>query len=179
LKDNELILAFRPIVVSALAALGYANVAVVQAYQPTQQGVSNTPTVFFYKVYDHRYGYMKRLDTWDVGLQQMVHTENQVFETSFQVEALVTQNPANINQVTASDLVNAVAQILQTDKTIEALFVSGIQILRISEIRNPYFVDDRGRFEAVPSFDFILTHNFISVTENPVIESIQPGIYRI
>ena len=179
MKTNELIQLFRPIIVNGLLALGYPNVSVVQSFQPTQQGINNGPTVYFFKIYDHRYGFLKRQDTWDPISETMIHTETQGYETMFQVNALMTQNPANTSQIVVSDLVNECAQILQSDIAINALFEQDVQILRITDIRNPYFVDDRDRFEGIPSFDFVLTYSNVSVSTSPVVDLLQPGFYRV
>jgi len=177
--DNELIQIFRPLIIAGLTARGFNGVSVVQAYQPTQQGINTGPTVYFFKVGDHRYGYLHRKDEWDPDEEKIIHTETQLYETTFQISALVTSNPSNINTYTASDLVNTVSAILQSDATLDALQDAGAPILRITDIRNPYFTDDRDRFEENPSFDFILIHEQVSITETPVIESIELDVKRI
>lgn len=176
--DNQLIQLFVPIIQQGLIAAGYTNITTKAAYQPTQQGINTNATVYFFKLYDHRYGFLKRQDVWNANTNQMIHTETQNYETTFQISALVIQDPKNISY-TASDLVNTVAQIMQSDATRQTLLNGGVGIYRITEVRNPYFVDDKGRFEASPSFDFTLTHQQISTTIDPVIQNIQPGIYPI
>jgi hypothetical protein len=164
--DNVLIEAFLPIIQQGLIADGFTGVSVKQANQPTQQGVNSNATVYFYKVSDHRYGWVGRSDVWDGS--SMVHTELQKYETVWNIAALVTQDPNNISY-TAADLVNEVAAILQSDSAITALFESDIQILRISDISNIYFTDDRDLFEAHPTFDFTLTHSQTRVSAGQVI----------
>ncbi len=99
-------------------------------------------------------------------------------ETSFQINALVIQNPNSVSY-TASDLVNVVRAIMQSSSTIQTLGQSDVQILRVASITNVPFVDDRGRFEFRPSFDFILVHKMITATAQPVLQSINPGIYPV
>ncbi len=174
--DNQLIQLFLPLIQSGLVNAGYQNIITKADYQPTQQGTNTGPTVYFHKIRDKRYGFLKRDDTYSGGV--MTHTEIQQYETTFQVSALVIQNPLVIS-FTASDLVNIVAMIMQSDYTRIQLFNGGVGIYRVTDIRNPYFVDDKGRYEASPSFDFTLTHQQISSSIDPDTNVIVPGIYPI
>ena len=110
---------------------------------------------------------------------QIVHTETQYFETVFQVAALVLQNPNFINLPTASDLVNEVASIMQSDNTRAILNLSGIGILRISDVLNPYFVDDKDNFEASPTFDFTLVYENTRASTTPIINTFVPNFIAI
>lgn len=178
MTDNELISLFLPIIQSSLISSGYVDVVVKQFNQPTQQGINTTPTVYFSKIGDHRYGSPRRSDTWNETLNRIDHVETQIYETTFQVQALVLQSPANPSY-TASDLVNEVAHIMQSDRTISILTAAQVGIYRITDIRNPYFTDDRDQFEASPNFDFTLTHRQIRLSTTPKVDDINPGIYPI
>ena len=177
--DNDLIRLFLPIISNGLAAYGYEGVVTKQSNQPTQQGVNVGPTVYFYKVGDHRYGWLRRASQWDPIAGTMTHTEMQMYETKFSLSALVTANPKITNTFTASDLVNSCAAILQSDMTLEIFAAANVGILRIEEISNPYFTDDRDQFEAAPAFDFTLTHRQTRVTVDPVISSFTTNIKRV
>lgn len=179
MTDNDLIRLFLPVINAGLIADGYANVAVKQANQPTVQGVNTGPTVYFFKVDDHRYGFLRRDSIWDEDAETMTHTEEQVYETRFQISALVRQNPKIPYSYTASDLVNEVAAIMQSDQARETMQLSGVGILRVIEVVNPYFTDDRDQFEASPSFDFVLTHKQTRVTVDPVIDLYEINIKRV
>lgn len=179
MTDNGLIKIFYPIITAGLLADGYVNVIVQQSNQPTQQGIPTNPTVYFYKIGDKRYGFLGRFDKWDTINSKMVHTETQPYETAFRVQALVLQNPLTPNQYTAADLVNEVASIMQSDNTRAILEAQNIGILRVQDVINPYFVDDRDQFEASPSFDFVLTYLQTRTSVNPVLESENIVIKRI
>ena len=170
MNDNDLIRLFLPIIKAGLIADGFVDIIVKQNNQPTQQGVNSGPTVYFFKVANKRYGFLGRYDVWDTIAHDMVHTEDQYFETTFQVSALVRQFPITPNAYTASDLVNEVAAIMQSDTTRATLNAAGVGILRVMDITNPYFTDDRDQFEASPSFDFVLTYLVSRVTQTPVIQ---------
>jgi hypothetical protein len=179
MTDNELIRLFLPIINANLTNFGYTDVTVKQSQQPTIQGANSNPAVFFYKLYDKRYGFLRRDDVWDADASTMTHTESQMYETTFQVVAMVMQNPLTPYQYTASDLVNEVAAIMQSDSTRKSLSDANVGVLRVTEVRNPYFKDDYDKFEAFPSFDFTLTYRRTRVTTDPVINSTEFGIYRV
>lgn len=169
MNDNDIIQIFLPIINDALIVDNYVDVIVKQSNQPTMQGVNTNPTVYFFKVGNKRYGWLGRNDVWDSFSAQMVHEESQYIESTWQMQALVLQNPLTPNQYTASDLVNEVASIMQSDNTRDILNTSGIGILRVTDVTNPYFVDDRDNFEASPSFNFVLVYENIRTSQNPII----------
>lgn len=177
--DNQLIALFRPLIIAGMSMRGYGNVEVKQSYQPTQQGVSNTPVIYFFKVSDHRYGFPKRTAAYDpiAGVTNL--TTITYYETTFQINGLVVQDPTNINGITASDLVKITAEILQHDIALDILHAAEVGIERITDIRNPYFLDDRNRFEASPSFDFTLTHKQVNVVIVPDTQNAESGIFPI
>lgn len=169
MTDNGLIKLFMPIINVGLIADGFLNVVTVSANQPTQQGINTGPTIYFYKIDNQLRGYPKWTDVWDEENSQMVHTESQYMECTFQISALVLQNPTTPNAYTASDLVNEVLAIMQSQKTVMTLGNSDVGILRVSAVSNVYFPDDRDQFEAHPSFQFTLTYQNDRVSTSPII----------
>lgn len=178
--DNQIFQLLRGVIIANVTAFGLpSNLAVKKAYQPTRQGVNTAPTLYIFKVSDRPLGSQKQSDTWDpVGLKS-VHVEMQQYETSFQLQALVKQDPTQINQLTASDVVKRARAILQHSTTIASLQANGVGLYRPGlAVSNPYFEDDSERFEADPSFDFTVTHKDTITTTgpgaNPVIFQILP-----
>jgi hypothetical protein len=167
--DNSLIQLFLPIIQAGLIADGFTTTLVKQSNQPTQQGVPTAPLVFFTKIFNKRFGFLRRADVWNTLTSQFDHTESQYYETTFQVSALVLQDPTDLTIPTASDLVNEVACIMQSSTTLDTLNNAGVGILRISDITNPYFVDDHDNYEASPSFDFVLVYLNERVSTSPLI----------
>jgi hypothetical protein len=170
MTDNQFIQLFLPIINAGLIADGFPNTVVQAANQPTQQGVPLIQTVFFFKLANKRYGFLGRYDLWDSVHSTMAHTESQYYETTFQVSAFVPQNPKTPNQITASDLVNEVASIMQADTTLATLNAAGVGILRITDITNPYFISDKDQFKASPSFDFTLTSLANRISSTPKLQ---------
>lgn len=167
--DNQLIALTISTIIAQESIAGISGTPIKQAFQPTQQGVNTQPTAYMYKIGDRRRGYPFRSDEWDVDNEVMIHTEKQAYETTFQISALSTQNPSTPNQYTASDILNLIAYILQSQATVTALEAQEVGILHVGDVRNPYFLDDRQRFEASPSFDFTLTHYQTIISTVPIL----------
>lgn len=184
MQDNQLI---KLIIATVKAGLPTEwttlNAEVAASYQPTQQGVTTNPAAFLFKIGDVRYGFLKRHSEWVPDGSEaggaMVHTESQWYETTFQISTLVLQTATNVNQLTASDLCNTVAGILQGDAGREAMQAQGVGILRVGAVRNPSFTDDRDRFEYSPNFDFTVTHERVRLSTNPVVETFELDIKRV
>jgi len=177
--DNQLIQLFLPIVSEGLVSQGFTNVTIAAAAQNFQEGVNSGPTVFFKKISDKRWGWPEIKYWWDDTAQLEKGKISQVMETTFRMQALYRQDPNNVDSITASDVLNLVAIILQSDSTVQQLALQGVGVLRIMDLPAPYFVDDLDRFESAPYFDFILTHtNYLDVVSSPITD-ISEGIYRV
>lgn len=177
--DNQLIALTIQILIAGEAAAGIPGTPIAAAFQPTLQGVNTEPTGYIYKIGDHRYGSPLRSDKWDTDSNTMVHTESQQYETTFQLSALATQNPNSPDQYTASDIVNLMAAILQSSVAIQTFQQNNVGILRITDARNPYFMDDREQYEASPSFDFILTHKQTIITATPISQTTELQVVQV
>ena len=177
--DNALISNIISLLNSGLNSIGQAGILVKQAYQPTQQGANTAPTLYLHKIADQRIGTVYRANVWDATSSTMVYTETQQYVTTFQISGLATQDPTQTSGLTASDIVNYAVYVMQSLATITALEALGVGVLRVGDVRNPYFTDDRDRFEASPSFDFQLTHKQIITGTQPIITETELDIYRI
>lgn len=153
------------------------NVGVIQRYQPVTEGVPEQCVLLMHKIGDHRYGFPKEKDEWDEDQELFVHTHEQAMETTIQFSAL--QPDGETDPTTASDIVNAAADILQTQEAVVHFQNLGIAILRITDIRNPYFVDDRDRHEADPSFDFTVLHKRVKMSTLPGALKFEANIKRV
>lgn len=148
----------------ALAAGGVTG-EIVQNNQPGQRGRPTGPATLFEKLYDRRYGSLRREDRLDPDEPLgVIHVETQVYHSTFQVNALAEPGTPT---VTASDLVNRAAAAMQSDAGLSYLLAQGLTVYRITDVRNPPFMNDQGQFERVPSFDFVLTHEQIMISKAP------------
>lgn len=108
-----------------------------------------------------------------------VRIETQQKSSLFQATALVTQNPADTESLTASDVANLACYVMQSVPTIATLEAQGVGVLRIPLVRNPYFSDDRQRYEAAPSFDFTLTHKQTIILSAQIITEIELQVLEV
>ncbi len=155
--DNQLITLLSTQIDAALANAGWPYI-VSQKVQPEQEGVPTTPTVFFQKLDDHEYGQQSSEFTYRPSPGDFEAKEMQVVVTMFQVTSLVIQNPSDLSIPTASDVLQQIKMYLQHRITMATMRAAGASLIRITDIRNPYFVDDKMRYEAHPSFDVHLQH---------------------
>lgn len=177
--DNAIIQIFLPIINQGLIDKGLTNISVLQSAQPTQQGIEIEPAVYFQKTATKRYGFPEMRSTWDDELDQEILIQTQQLESTFKAQALVTQNPNDIDSLTANDILNIVADILQSDQTVQELNIHEIGILRVPDLQVSYFVDDRGRFEAAPFLSFILVYSQSTITPVDSTQTVYSGIYRV
>lgn len=176
--EKLLIKAIREQLLAGFALLNITT-QVKQSNQPTQQGVPTGPVVLMSIVDNRRYGSPYRANVYNSEAEDFDHVETQVYETTLQFDALLPQTPTDAAQITAGDLVNYAAYILQSSRTIEALQVQGIGIERITQVRNPHFDDDRDQFESSPSFDCVFTHKQIVTSSNPMLQSTELQIFSV
>ena len=170
---------FAIITPAVVATSGMSTVVGKQSYQPRLQGVAVGPCYFLTAISDHRYGFPQRTDVWDELAEAMVHTERQFVETTFQVDALWPQNPSDTTGPTATDLVQRVADIMQSDATVAALKALDLAVYRIETVNRPQFQDDRDQFESSPSLTFVIFHKRETVTVSPTITEYDAAIYDV
>jgi hypothetical protein len=180
MTDNQLFAILFSVVRVGLAARGVVDVIVAQSYQPTQQGADSGPGVYLTKLFDTPRGHVKRDTVYDDVEDVMREIETQTYETTYQVNARSLQVAGDEDQLTASDLVKIVRQILQSSAVIAGLNDNNLAILRVNELRNtPIASNDEGRFEFSPSFDFIITYDEVYSLEVPAIETVEYNINRV
>src|ERR1700676_1394800 len=92
--DNDLINLVATQLEAASAAAGW-NYIVLQKDQPTQQGIPTAPTVFFEKLFDNNHGWPMDSNVYQPVPNNFLETETQMVNTTFQISALVIQDPTN------------------------------------------------------------------------------------
>lgn len=157
MNDNALMALLISTISAGMTAQGI-TVGIKQNYQPTKQGTPTLPTLFLFKLHDVRLGFPKRKDVWNVDDEIMEHTETEIIESTYQVNALAIQNPANTTQLTANDYLRRATMVLQSDNAIKTLFNAGVGIYGIRAIRTVFFTDDKDNQESNPHFEFTVNH---------------------
>jgi hypothetical protein len=179
MKDNDLFTLLRTIIAAGLQRIGgYDNWQIARSFQPEQEGRNDAPTVYLHKLPDHRYGAPRVSNAWDEDAQVQTQTTSQLMETTVQVSISMdeTTDPAAL---TPSDVANDVCGIMQSDTALEQLRAEGVGILRVLDVRNPYFVNDRNRFQADAGFDMILTHRREVQTPTEIVQQVDYRIHRV
>lgn len=174
--DYEIIQIFRPIIIDGLSGQGISS-KVLMNYQPTKQGKKDNE-VYFFIVNDRNVGSVERIQYWDSDLETMVYNQSQTKETTFQINTLVKQDPANLT-ITSKDLCTYVHMILQSKKCLDILKQNNIGILKVTEIRNTPFEDGDGNWAYNPNFDFTITHKHTLSGELPTIDNFNDDIKRV
>ncbi len=179
MNDNDVIRIIIALLDAGYTALGLGDVLVKQAYQPTLQGTPSTRAVFLRKVMAPRYGHPGKSDVYNAGDEDFDTTESIWRTPTFQLSGLAVQDPSDTASLTASDITEKAADILQTRATRQTLLASGIGIERIKDIRLLYFRDDREQNEQVSLFDFIVSYRVDAQSKTPVVEAYEADIYRV
>jgi len=180
MNDKQIAALFMSELLPSMQADGtLPGVGLARNFQPTQQGATTAPYVYFFKVGDHRYGHPERRDEWNETAQTFDHVESQQYESTYQFSAWIPQTPKNVTSLTESDILNTVSGIMQSDALLAAFNAQGVGILRVTDVRNPYIVDERDRFEAVPTFDIVLTHKRRKVSTLPAVVTYDANMSRV
>lgn len=156
--DNALIDLVATTMEAAIASAGWTYF-VVQKNQPTQEGIPSGATAFLERISDHRYGHPIFKEAYQAGPNNFAETSNQLIETTFQISALVPQDPSDLNIPTASDVAEYICQYMQTRTAIRQYRQAGVSVLRVTGVRTPFLVLDKDQFEGNPSFDIVFQHN--------------------
>lgn len=172
MTDNDIIALVIRVLRTGLDSKDLQAVRIKQKYQPRDIGIPTGPVIYLHKISADRYGFPGRKDVYNETNGNFDHTESIWRTPVYQVDALSPNtNPADLTIPTPSDIVETAADILQLSSTRDTLLADGVGIQRIITIRQNYFTDDRGRYEAAPSFDFTLSYRRQWTTTAPPVDS--------
>lgn len=181
MNDKQLNTLFMSHVLPAMQAHpDIPTVKLARNFQQRQQGAASAAYVYFVKIGDHRHGHPKRSDVYNATTGLFDHVETQTYETTYQFSAWVPQDPSDVTALTESDTLNIVSGIIQSDAILAAFSAAGVGVLRVTDVRNPYIVDDRDRFEAIPTFDIVLTHQRqTAVATLPTVSTYSTSVHQV
>ena len=160
-----------------LARYGVTDIPVKQGYQPTTQGRLDK-CIYFWALPDIPEGWQYRKHKTDDG-GQISTTETQIIATSYQMGALIPDDPSDAGQKTAKDIAILARMVVQSQPFIIAMTKAEVGVRRPSEVRNPQFVNDQDQYEFQPSFDFTVTHKQVIIQLTDSIESVEFNIHRV
>lgn len=183
MTDNEVIAKIIELLNAKFAIwpypVGYGPVEVQQKQQPTKQGIPSAPAIFVEKLFDHRYGWVAVLQEETSDPTKLLETENQLYNTTFQISALALQDPSRIDLPTASDLCSDACAILQSRYALQEFTAAKIAVFRVSDVQNNYVTDDQDRQEAEPSFDIVLSYTRTIATPIDKISRVDSTVVQV
>jgi hypothetical protein len=156
-----------------------ADITTVRAFQNRQQGANITATVYFEPQDPKPVGYTGRKSNYDQTSGQMISVEGNRYETTYHIEALVPQSPADINAMTESDVLDIARFILQSEGSIATLAAQNIGVLRVTGLQSNYIVDDKGQNENVPFFEVTFSYRRELSTTVPMVEAFDTVFNRV
>lgn len=162
MTENELVVLVRQALLNGLAEVGYGGVAVAGSNQPTTQGKSKDPTIYFSFLHAQREGWQYRKHAPMTGTE-----ENQNVACTYQFMSFAEVDPTNINAPTDADYADAASMVFLSITAIQYLMTHGIGVRRVTEVRHPYFSNEKDQFESYPSFD--VTFTFRKTLRRPVV----------
>ena len=152
---------------------------VKQGNQPRQVGTLSTPEVTFFHISTVPVGWPERKDEWDQENERLIHKEIQNLESRWQMGAVIPQVVTDSTLPTAADYLRVCVAIFQSNATLKTLVAQDVGIQHISLVRSVWYVDDKGQNAESPSFDVILAHQDIFITETPVITAFKLQILEV
>ena len=172
MRDNDLFKIIIAELNSLLTGEGLADVKVKQSYQPTQQSVSEERRIFIHKVTNPQVG-------TGIVYSGTKRTQQYLKRASFQFDALAQQDPSDINSLTASDILTAAADLLQSYDAVRNLRNNGVNIERVTDVRPSYFINDKDRNESSPSFDLTVTYQHDYEKEIPSVNGVNSNLHGV
>ena len=149
-------------------------------WQSTQQARPSEPTVFFANIGVVRYGWPGKNSRWIDAQQKMLDVEEWRSEMTVQVSAQLPQDAVyDVGSITPNDAVQTIAAVMQNDGWLQAIKAYGMQVLRISQIRNMPYKNDRDQWEYVPMFDAVLCYTDITTAEGKLISQFEFKMYPV
>jgi hypothetical protein len=161
-----------------LAGTDMAAAKVKRSFPGTQIGADTGPTLYVQKLFDMRLGSPQRKYVWDPDTLDFVAQLLQKYATTFQVTGVFKEAP-NYEGFDASDLANEAAAYLQNDAALDAFWFVGLGVERVTQVRNPPFTDGQDQYEFLPNFDFVLTHDQITLSRTPSAVGTELRIARV
>jgi len=100
-------------------------------------------------------------------------------ESTYHIEALVPQSPADYTGMTEADVLNVACFILQSDAAIATLASLNVGLLRVTQLRSNYIVDDKEQNENVPFFEITFSHRVEVTLTAPTIDEFNTVFARV
>lgn len=151
------------------------TVPVAQSYQLQNEGRQDN-TVYFYSVVTPALGWQGRRYRVDLSRNELIRDERQVYAMFLQIFALWDDGHQDM---AASDVVAMARQLVASSRFTAALAKQGVFVERPTDVRNPFFTNDRDQQEASPSFDVTLSFTRTIEQVSPAVDRVEFNMNRI
>lgn len=164
---------------TGLDAQNLNDVTIHQAYQPIKQGPDSARSIYLHKITSQRVGHQGRKYNYNLGNDNFDEVEKYWLAVTIQLMPLVSQDITDENSITACDVADLCAAILQTRTARKALLDAGISIERIGQILVGFSIDDKDQFDLDPTFDFVLLYEQTLSSTVPKVDTFEADIKRV
>lgn len=169
--ENEIYRVLVATINAGAANLNVPQFVTKQRYQPTTQGMDTGPTAYVTILFHTPIGTPERkpVTIADEPLRVELQ-ETQLYETTVQVTGVLAQDQTG-PALTAGDVANYVQAILRSEWAMGEMQTAGMDLLRVGQVRDVKFLNGSDEWEAVPVFDFVFTHNQVTVSQAPAVSA--------
>lgn len=154
--ENQIWIDLKNLIMQGLERFSIDGWQIRQLQQPVKI-TTLRPTIFMAKLNSPRIGWQYSKNT--ASASGIVHTEIYKQEIRFQISALKKRNSANVEEITSSDVLNALITWFMSREGLAAVRELGYNIFRIGKLEEPFFIDDSDTYERNPYFEFSLIIN--------------------
>lgn len=181
MTDNDVWVILTAMLDSAIVSSGLdaSNVIFARAVQPRQEGAISQPALYCHRISSKRYGWQSRKDNYNSTDDNFDHTESIITESVYQVSAEVSEDPNDLSELTAFDVVSRIALQLNSYAVRQFLLSNDIAIIRIIDVRTPFFKNESDQFEPEPSFDFTISYKQNIMSKVSSITEYEGNISRV
>lgn len=154
LKVNQIYKDLITMIQTALTSNGL-NWQVIQNYQQTM-GNLKAPFIMLHRLTSTNYGWQYGKDKTVDG--QHIHTENQIEEMVFQIEAYKPRSKnETANTITGADVVRLLACWFMSEVGLKAIRDKGYDVLRITDVVEEYYKEVNEVYQVNPHFKMRIT----------------------
>ena len=177
MNEIQLFTLIRSVLLQGFSATGRSDVRVKRNYASTKSSAPDAPAIIMHRIDTQRVGWQSR--NFRLTETEARDTNVQNHAITFQFNALVPTELEDSESLTANDLLDTAAMILQSRLMLDACKNSGIGIERISAIRSNYVQDENDNWEPEPTFDIIVVVKKELVISVGVVTSADIKIYPV
>lgn len=168
----------RQVLLAGFASQNMASVRIKRSYADTKSSAPDAPAIIMHRIDSARVGWTGR--SFRLANEIATQTTKQNHAITFQFNALVPEVAEETDDtLTAADLLDIAALILQSRAMLDACKAAGVGIERISAIRSNYVQNESDNWEHEPSFDLVVDVKKELTTSVNVVTSTDIKIYPI